>query len=783
MARESARIRSRSEQLWQVPVFLLGTTALLAVWYARPHWQPSAGERLQRDLQSLRSLLDSQQSVPEQLESVLNRVTESPAVNWTSSLHHLVGSGFQRLSESAETPTSAKLFWKKAAEQLNAVKATELVPEENKRWNYRLARLAAADPSQDPVKVIPALLATMPQDEERAEGQRLLGDCLLRMTPPNYVKAREAYREYLKAAPPRSRVGAISQARLEIGRISLSLHELDDARKKLEQIGPDAPVEIYVAARTTLAKTYLSDGDWSQALRYLEQARQVKGASAATLEQLQYELANVYLRANRSDEGMKILTELKQSNSNAGQAASLKLVLLKGIDSANSESLIAELEKVTSQPDLKTSKNECLSLNELRDICDQAYAAFQKERRFDLAERIAQLYSRFAEPGRDKLMLFETYKAWAESQPRLEDRKTYYTKAASAANELIALNSSNPVQRKEWLKQAIDLQVQSGDSISALKSFDDLIVSIGGPENVDGELWLKKSQLHMAANDLKGAIIALESGLKNPGNQEIALRVELADVLLKESRTQEAIDQLEKNLKNPELPNQAKLQERTLYSLGDAHYQLQNWTKAIEQFSQAVSYYSETNRAISARYYIGRSYWYMAGQDGKEIQKSQEQLRSSTLTDNQKADLDKKLANQKRTYRDQILNARKAFQEVEAKLEVTEAINEPASAMGRLWRNSAFAGADCCLLLGDYDTAYGRYEKLTERFVGKVEQLVALGQMYQCCQYQEKPEKAKKILTQLRTVYITLKDDVYDNTASNRSKKYWAEWLERAQKN
>lgn len=56
----------------------------------------------------------------------------------------------------------------------------------------------------------------------------------------------------------------------------------------------------------------------------------------------------------------------------------MKLVLLKGIDSANSESLIAELEKVTSQPDLKTSKNECLSLNELRDICDQAYAAFQK---------------------------------------------------------------------------------------------------------------------------------------------------------------------------------------------------------------------------------------------------------------------------------------------------------------------------------------------------------------------------------------------------------------------
>src|SRR5713226_5122271 len=45
-------------QLWQVPVFLLGACALLAIWSTQSYWYDPLSNKIQRNLASARELLD-----------------------------------------------------------------------------------------------------------------------------------------------------------------------------------------------------------------------------------------------------------------------------------------------------------------------------------------------------------------------------------------------------------------------------------------------------------------------------------------------------------------------------------------------------------------------------------------------------------------------------------------------------------------------------------------------------------------------------------------------------
>jgi hypothetical protein len=231
MAMEPARQQTRIDQIWQIPVFLLGIVALLAVWLARPQWQPSPAARLKRDLDQLQSIIVQRTASMDGLPAVVSRLQNSGNTDWDSPNRNLLAAGLTHLAELTEKPSTAQQYWEAAHQQLQAIDPKELTAEGQLRYQQNLTRLIARDSSQNPAQVLELINKYQPTDEERAEFQRLAAVWYNRTNPPLETQAREAYWQFLKLAPPRTPGRQLAEARLEIGKISLRLNEPEEARK------------------------------------------------------------------------------------------------------------------------------------------------------------------------------------------------------------------------------------------------------------------------------------------------------------------------------------------------------------------------------------------------------------------------------------------------------------------------------------------------------------------------------------------------------------------------
>src|SRR5262249_44728532 len=140
--------------------------------------------------------------------------------------------------------------------------------------------------------------------EDPSESHRLIAEAYLRMKPPDLRSALRALREQLARALPRTDPKVLAQARLKLGEIHAQLNELEEARRGLGRIASDAPPEVYVAARSQLARSYMAGEAWARAVRHWEQARDTKGAPPAQKGQAQYWLGVCYLRVKRTPEAV-----------------------------------------------------------------------------------------------------------------------------------------------------------------------------------------------------------------------------------------------------------------------------------------------------------------------------------------------------------------------------------------------------------------------------------------------------------------------------------------------
>src|SRR6266852_5088246 len=106
-------------QLWQVPVFLLGLTAVFVVWAVRPLWYDSELVHLRRDLERARSqLLDPRPSLnglTVLLNDALSHIGRLP--DRAGEAHFLLGSTYLRLAEQLPGERAADL-WRKARAHL-----------------------------------------------------------------------------------------------------------------------------------------------------------------------------------------------------------------------------------------------------------------------------------------------------------------------------------------------------------------------------------------------------------------------------------------------------------------------------------------------------------------------------------------------------------------------------------------------------------------------------------------------------------------------------------------
>ena len=815
MATESAPMRSRSAQnLWQLPMFLLGIASLIGVWYARPYLQPSPVQRYERDLSALRQVLEKSPYDRKQLEPLLKKIegaSSDHSIN--GSVAFLLGSVQVNLAETSENEEEAKKAWLAARQYFDSVGDSKLSDADTNKYQFRLGKVWANTGGVEPAKIIEQLTKHLQSGDDAAEGYRLLAGEYLKLQPPDQRKARDLLKEYLSRALPRTDPKILNRSRWQLGELQTQLGEVEEARKVLSRIGEDASQEIFVSAKLTLVRGYQAEEDWASAITALEEARKARGVSPSQQASIEYLLANSYLKVNRAADAIPLFEKVRKSTAeNESQAAAIRLAELKLKDPKERENTVKSLETAVSKiASPEEYRNPLLSLNETRAIYELAVSQYRMEAEFPSALRVAKSFVNIGTPGRDRELTAEVLEAWGdalERQARTDEsegpkwKEAAQKKFREGATELETLlkEKKTAVEKAKVGTDLARMLTRAGEQEQARKVLQSLQINEQDTVRVPIPMvegkepdWLQKGESALAVGDRAKAIQAFETGSVTPGPQQFKCRYQLARLYLDGGTPEQfepALKLLELN-DDPEAEKDRETHEKSAYLMGFTLYARYDWLKAEYRLSRAIQFYPESTQSVKAHFYQGRCFWYLAAQKATRIKDLNVKIqeldttvsgRGGAPTDNearQKKQFQEQVTQEEKSYAEQLTKARPPFLDVEEKLlkkKQSESLNPEET---KLLRQSSFAVAECAFYLGDYEDCVKRYEGLADRYQLQVEELMALSQLWQCYSvYLEEPKKADYVVSRMRTAYQKLTPNDFDNSIQERSQKFWEKWFQ-----
>jgi hypothetical protein len=792
-----------SRNLWQLPTFLLGAAALVAVWYGRPYWQQSPAQRYERDLAALREALDKSPVDAPKVQELLRKVHGvEPPPHLEKAAPYVIGSALAVSAEVAATPDEADEQLR-AARRLLEQADRDGVPEPDRaRLKHRLAKVWART-GEPPLKVVDALTATLDCGDDPAEANRLLADALLKLDPPDNKKARDCLKEYLARVGPGRGEGqarALNQARLQLGDLLTKLGEPDEARKVLERIGPDAPPEVLVAARAQLARSHQAEEDWAPAIRCLEQARDVRGITPAQKAAVLFQLSECYAKVSRRAEAIAALEQVRKAGGPAATAAALRLAEFLLADPKKREEAVLALEgALPEDATAETYRNPLLTLTEARAIYEEAALKFRAAGAFDAAVRAARASARVAEPGRDRELAAEALQAWGqalleqapqaepEDRPRLVEEGTKHVREAAGEWQQVAAVRKSSAVKGAALCKAADLFLKAGEQEEALKALDELGLKVPDyPVERMAEVWLKKGEVYLALGNREQARLCFHNGAQaaegHPSPALLQCRLRLAELLARGGDPKalaHAAGELEQALADPELTRDRALHEAALLFVADAHYQLKDYRKAEVRFRMFLDGFPDSPKTVAARFQLGQSYWFIAGQEADKCKAAKKVSDDPASPDDRKREAGAAYEESYRLYMEWLKKAAEPFKAVEAQLLRSAAGTKLPPAEAELLRKASLAAADCAFFSGDYEDSVARYDAIAERYAGTVVQLEALRSMWRCYQYYlQKPDKAADTVTQMRTVFVQMPEAEFDGSSDVRKRLTWQKWFE-----
>src|SRR5262245_18900121 len=258
--------------LWQIPTFLLGAGAVVAVVFGRNAFHGDDLATARREVAAARAALE--QSRPNAAAAVeaadkavaaLRRLApDDPQLR--AEAHFLLGSAHLRRADEATDAAEERRLAR--TELFEAVERDKLPETDRPKLDYRRAKVAALL-NEEPRKVIDLLkpLVEAGTAEDAAEGFGLLAATYLRMNPPEIQPALDATTKQVHALPATDTRPA-HPARLRLADLYMKVDRGAEARTMLERIGREAPAEVFFTTRSKLAESYEKAQEWAKAAKY-----------------------------------------------------------------------------------------------------------------------------------------------------------------------------------------------------------------------------------------------------------------------------------------------------------------------------------------------------------------------------------------------------------------------------------------------------------------------------------------------------------------------------------
>ncbi|MCX8138343.1 MAG: hypothetical protein N3E46_01495, partial [Gemmataceae bacterium] len=516
-------------QIWQIPVFLLGVAVFTAAhlgWL--PSWtedEASAYGRLVEQLQeACQRVTPDREEIRTLVEALAAR--GDPPAQWEQQGRYALGSGYVRLAELTGDETEAQSYWQAALKQLEQVQAEALDPSERPRWTFRLTKARAAAQQQPPpaegdIRVWIAVLAAVPYGEDAGDAGRLQAELALRLSPPDWPTAREGLTKYLLGAGLATPPPSLARAKLKLGELLVRRKDWAQARKWLEQIGPEAAVAVQASGRFLLAQVKIAEDDWQGAARDLELLRGLSGIDPSLRRRAAYHLAWCKQQMREYHAALSLYEEAAGGEPPESQAAALRLaeLLLKEPTSERRRRAVPYLQQATrglSGP--QSWRNPFLRLNEAVPIFELAAGVLTEDGQFEAALSVVEAYRPLCQQGREREKRAEVLSAWVEALQRRGEPLAERAMAAAQEYEQLAGVSAPSAQQGEWLRRAALLYRQAGQLPLAIATLRRAVRLPDLPESLAGTLWAELAETLIAAEQpLPDILQAFNEALASSG--------------------------------------------------------------------------------------------------------------------------------------------------------------------------------------------------------------------------------------------------------------------------
>jgi tetratricopeptide (TPR) repeat protein len=782
-------------RLWQLPVFLVGLAALWALWNYGHRLRPSVADRFDRAVAALRPILDRWPPDVDLVQATLRKLPEGdPPADKANAVYYAVGSAYVALAEAAGSDAEAAESWALAKKHLEAVTVKDMQVNDQKKLNYRLARVWCHTPGMDRKQVIKSLTQNVQGGDDPSEGFRLLAKLYHDDPTRDEAKERDALRNYLKHVTQRANARTLNEARVRLAALHTRLGEGEEARRVLERVGPEAPPEVLAAARLQLAAFHRIDQDWAAAEKVLKQVRDMKGAADDQRAEARVKLAEVYVKLGRPADAEADLND-GRTDGPEGPAIAFQRAKIRLRDpNVPRELPIRDLEQAFAG-DTEAAR-KLIPAAEATQVCTAAYEKAKAAGDFGLAVRAAAVLGKVGDGGAELRLVADAQAAWAVAAAGDEGKDHF--RAAAAACESAAKGETTPAGRGDWLRKAAGFYLKAGDRAKGLAVLGDVTTRLPDyPEDKAGQAWAEMGDVYLAAGDRDQARLAFQNAASRPGPAQDHARVKFAYLAhdAGAGKPSQAAAMLEEIVARPDVADKAAREEAT-FLLGEVYLLQKEWPKAGEKLRTALTAYPNSTRVPRGHYQLGQVLRHAAYDAAAQIKTDRAELegiKKERLANRQPAykideqlKIEDRIERSEKTFQTQM---RAAFQEFKT---AEETFPSSPDADADAVRRTSFWAADCGFWLGDYADGATRCENLRARYQGHVEELEAGRDLYRCCVYAAIAardakdaassaawgKRAAEARSQVQSALGRIPTTEFDGVAETRKRSYWDGWLE-----